>query len=302
MEQPLSRLEAMELDARIDQTAVDWASASEGAEAFRFAAPSGPLAAWSMGDAGCPRVVLVAGATGSKEDFLLLAPPLVAAGYYVQSYDLAGQYESACAGPSESSGRWDYPLFLADMEAFVEAGDVPVHLLGYSFAGVLAQLVVASRPELVRTLTLLSTPPMTGQVFRGARFIGLPSRVVGYRGCASLMLWAIRRNVNGVTPNRYQFVMERLPKTVRASVDDIIDLMRHTPDVTGLVRGSGVPVLVATGDGDLWSQALHREFAGLLGARLAVYRTGHAPCETTPNQLAWDMIELFGESEGVRSL
>ena len=294
MEQPsISRLEAMAQDAQIDQTAVDWASANPGAEAYSFAAPSGSLAAWSLGDPADPRVILVAGATGSKEDFKLLAPPLVAAGYHVQSYDLAGQYESAGAGPSESSGRWDYPLFLADMLAFIESGPTPVHLLGYSFAGVLAQLIAAEHPELVRTLTLLSTPPMTGQVFRGARYIGAPSRVVGARGCASLMLWAIRRNVNGVTPNRYQFVMERLPKTVRASVDDIIDLMRHTPDVTTQLRESGTPIMVATGDGDLWSQALHREYASRLGAHLTVYRTGHAPCETTPNQLASDMLELF---------
>ena len=282
------------LDALIDQTAIDWATPDPDSTAFRFKAPSGELAAWSLGDPSHPRVVMVPGATGSKEDFLLLAPPLVRAGYFVQSYDLAGQYESAGAGPSPSSGRWDYPLFLADMLAFIEdAGSTPVNLLGYSFAGVIAQMITADHPELVRSLALLTSPPLTGQVFRGVRFIGVPSRIVSYKVCASLMLWAIRRNVNGVTPARRRFVMERLQATKRASVDDIIDLMRHTPDVTAQIRDSGIPVLVATGDGDLFPVRTYREYAERLGAQLAVYRTGHSPCETTPNQLAADLLALY---------
>ena len=284
-----------ELDALIDQTAIDWAAPDPAATLFRFAAPSGELAAWSLGDPGNPRVLLVPGATGSKEDFWLMAPALVSAGYFVQSYDLAGQYESAAAGPSPSSGRWDYPLFVDDMLAFIEdAGTKPVHLLGYSFAGVVAQMITADHPELVSSLTLLTSPPMTGQVFRGVRFIGLPSRIVSYKVCASLMLWGIRKNVNGVTPNRGKFVLDRLKVTNRTSVDDIIDLMRHTPDLTAQLRQSGIPILVATGDGDLYPVATYRKYAEQLGARLAVYRTGHSPCEITPNQLTADMLALFG--------
>ena len=229
-----------------------------------------------------------------------MAPALVRAGYFVQSYDLAGQYESADAGPSPRSGHWDYELFFDDMLAFIRDGGgtpgAPVHVLGYSFAGVIAQLVTNRHPELVRSLTLLTSPPMTGQVFRGVRFVGWLSRLVTARVCAKLMLWGITSNVNGVTPNRGAFVQARMQVTKRASVDDIIALMRRTPDVTAGVAASGVPALVATGDGDLWPVRTYRQYAARLGAELAVYRTGHSPCETTPNQLVYDMLALFGRA------
>ena len=60
---------------------------------------AGRLATITMGDPGNPRVLLVPGATGSKEDFSLMLPELAAAGYFVLSCDIAGQYESAGAGP-----------------------------------------------------------------------------------------------------------------------------------------------------------------------------------------------------------
>lgn len=47
----------------------DWTALPDGATASRFAAPSGSLAMVSLGDPAHPRVVLVPGVTGSKEDF-----------------------------------------------------------------------------------------------------------------------------------------------------------------------------------------------------------------------------------------
>jgi alpha-beta hydrolase superfamily lysophospholipase len=52
-----------------------------------------------MGPPDGRRVVLVPGATGSKEDFRRVLPLLAAAGYRAESFDLAGQFESAGAGP-----------------------------------------------------------------------------------------------------------------------------------------------------------------------------------------------------------
>ena len=91
---------AEQLDAMLPE--IDWAVLPVGAVRSRFAAPSGQLAMVSLGDPGNPRVLLVPGVTGSKEDFTLMMPELAAAGYHVQSFDLAGQYESAAAGPARS--------------------------------------------------------------------------------------------------------------------------------------------------------------------------------------------------------
>ena len=146
---------------------IDWTIPPAGSVASRFAAPSGELAVVSLGDPSDPRVVLVPGVSGSKEDFALVLPVLAASGYYVQSYDLAGNYESADAAPPPGT-PYSYELFADDLIAFLEAGG-PAHLLGYSFAGTIAEIVTVQRPELVRSLTLLATPPQPGNGFRGDR-------------------------------------------------------------------------------------------------------------------------------------
>ena len=76
--------------------------------------------------------------------------------------------------------------------------------------------------------------------------------------------------------------------------------MRRVPDVRDAVAASGVPILVATGDHDLWPTHLHAANAERLGARLAVYRTGHSPCETAPHQLGRDMVALFRAGDARR--
>ncbi|MCX7521266.1 alpha/beta hydrolase [Microbacterium sp. STN6] len=289
-----AQAEAAARDARIGD--VDWSRLPDGARRLRFVAPSGALAAFSLGDEANPRVVLVPGATGSKEDFLLLAPLLERAGFYVQAFDLAGQYESADAAPADG-GRYDADLFTADLEAFLASGP-PAHLLGYSFAGIIAQLVTVAHPELVRSLTLLTAPPLTGQAFRRIRWIGWLAPFLSPRVGASLLIWGIVTNKNRVPPGRLRFVRSRFARTRRSSVDDMVGLMMRTPDVRDRLVETGIPLLVAVGMRDLWPISLHSRFARQIGARLAVYRTGHSPCETAPHQLAADMLALFEEAEG----
>ena len=285
--------DAARLDAALPD--IDWSIAPVGSAFTRFRAPSGELAVMSLGDPADPRVVLVPGATGSKEDFYLLAPILAAAGYYVQSYDLAGQYESADAGPVPG-GRYTYELLVTDFVAFLREGGA-AHVLGYSFAGILAQLALVEHPELFRSLTLLTAPPEPGQAFRGVRVIGWLSWFLNGRQGAGLMIWGIVTNKNKVPPSRLAFVRSRFALTRRSSVDDIVGLMKRVPDVRERVADTGIPVLVATGDHDLWPTHLHAANAKALGAHLAVYRTGHSPCETAPHQLGRDMIALFREGD-----
>lgn len=287
--------DAARLDAGLPD--VDWSSAPVGARFSRFDAPSGELSVVSLGDPADPRVVLIPGVTGSKEDFWLLAPILVAGGYFVQSFDLAGQYESAQAGPV-SGGHYTYELLVGDVLAFLRAGS-SAHVLGYSFAGVLAQLALAQKPQLFRSLTLLTTPPEPGQSFRGVRMIGWLSWILSSRQGAGLMIWGIVTNKNRVPPGRLAFVRSRFALTRRSSVDDIVGLMKRVPDVRESVVASAIPVLVATGNHDLWPTHLHAQNAAILGATLAVYTTGHSPCETAPHQLGRDMIALFRRADRV---
>jgi pimeloyl-ACP methyl ester carboxylesterase len=287
--------------ARLDAALVDrdWTVHPDGSDASLFDAPSGALAMISLGDPENPHVLLVPGVTGSKEDFTLMMPGLAAAGYYVQSYDIAGQYESTAAGPerlSEPRGHYDYELFADDMVAILEQAPAPVHVLGYSFAGTVAQLVLVRRPELFASLTLLSCPPQPGQGFRGVSRIGWFSGLATGRIGAALMIWGLHRNFTRVPPGRLAFVDHRLEITRVAAVEDIIRLMKRAPDCRPQLAASGIPKLVAVGEHDLWPLRLHSTFAAEIGAKVAVYRTGHSPCETSPHQLNRDLIELYSRA------
>ncbi|MCD2443807.1 alpha/beta hydrolase [Agromyces sp. SYSU K20354] len=291
-------------DARALDEAIpdlDWRRLPPGTERSWFDAPSGRLARIALGPVDGQRIVLIPGATGSKEDFVLMLPLFASAGYRVESYDLAGQYESADAGPwnlDPPRTQYDERLFLDDLLAVLDDGAGRAHVLGYSFAGTLAELALLERPDRFATLTLLSAPPEPGQAFRGIKRIGPLSSVTTPRVGAGLMLWGIRNNLNKVPPGRIAFVRERFALTRRESVDDIIGLMMRTPDVRADLEASPVPKLVAVGEHDLWPSDLHERFAREIGARYARYRTGHSPCETAPHQLVRDMMALFDEAEG----
>jgi len=262
-----------------------------GALASSFAAPSGELAVVSLGAPGRPRVVLVPGVTGSKEDFALMLPLIAEAGFLVQSFDLAGQYESHAAGPRPGE-PYSYELFAGDLIAFLEHGG-PAHLLGYSFAGIVAEIVAVRRPDLVSSLALLTTPPVFGNVFRGMSWVGPVAPAASPRAAAALMLWGLRSNVNRVPPQRHGFVRSRLEFTDRRSVEEILGLMMSAPDLREGLRSLSMPKAVATGMHDLWPLSRYRSFSEAIGARLLSYETGHSPCETTPRELSADLIELY---------
>src|SRR6478672_2592983 len=282
----------------------DWAVLPAGVMRGEFEAPSGTLATISAGDPGKPRVVLVPGATGSKEDFILMLPELAAAGYFVLSCDIAGQYESAAAGPEHlhpPRAHYDYPLFTDDLIALLDAGHGAAHVVGYSFSAIVAQVAFAQRPELFRSLTLLSCPPEPGNSFRGVqrigRFSGWASGWASGRVGAALMILGIRSNIVRVAPNRIRFVRYRFGFTRRKSVNDIFALMQHAPDLRPVLAAATLPKFVAVGEHDLWPLALHRRFAQAIGAKIAVYRGGHSPSETSPHQMSRDLIALYAGTE-----
>ena len=278
------------LDAAIGD--IDWTAPPPGSTTSRFAAPSGDLAVVSAGDPAHPRVVLVPGATGSKEDFALVLPLLADAGYHVQSFDLAGQYESHDAG---ANARYTYELFVDDLVAFLQRGG-PAHLLGYSFAGTIAQLVAVRRPDLVLSLALLTTPPGVGNVFASMKWLGpLAPFTTPHRG-AGLMIWGIVTNKNRVPPQRLAFVRSRFALTSRRSVDEIVGLMMASPDLRDEVRALPVPKLVVAGSHDLWPIAAHERYAHDIDAQFRSYSTGHSPSETTPHQLTADLLALYARS------
>ena len=284
---------ARTLDAELGD--VDWTHVPAGVQRVEFAAPSGALAGLVAGDERAPRVVLVPGVTGSKEDFVLMLPLLAAAGFRAESYDLAGQFESAAAGPERLSPpreHYDHALFVDDLLAVLATGSTPVHLVGYSFAGTVAAIIAAEHPALVASLTLISTPPLSGQSFRGVKVLGPISGVAPGRIGAALMIWGVRNNLNGAPSHRVEFVRARFDSTRRDSVADIIGMMKRTPDLDAALAALPIPKLVVAGEHDLWSVELHRAFAERIGAGLLVTAGGHSPSEDSPIELTRALVAL----------
>ena len=274
----------------------DWSAPPLGSVKGRLDVPSGRLASISAGQPGGDSIVLVPGVTGSKEDFSLMMPRLSQAGYRVLSFDLAGQYESADAGPERlvpPRAHYDYALFVDDLICILEARDSPSHVLGYSFAGIVAQLTLVQRPDLFSSLTLLSSPPQLGKAFRGVPLLGALSAHLNGRLQAALVIMAIRCNIKRVPPSRLRFVRHRFAQTRGRSVRDVFELMQRSPDLRDAVRRAPVPKLVAVGEHDVWPLALHRRFAAEIDARLSVYPGGHSPCETSPDELTRDLLRLI---------
>ncbi|MFJ6026926.1 alpha/beta fold hydrolase [Pseudarthrobacter sp. NPDC092424] len=290
---------AARLDAELGD--VDWTTPPEGSVRRTIEAPSGSLAALALGNPDNPCIVMVPGATGSKEDFVLMMPDLADAGYFVLSYDLAGQYGSAAAGPENlvpPRRHYDYQLFVDDFVAVLETTATPVHVVAYSFAAIVAQLAYAQRPQLFRSLTLQSCPPEAGQSFRGVSRVGRFSSWVNGRIGAALLIWGIRsgRFVH-VPPGRRRFVNHRFRFTRRQAVRDIYTLMQKAPDLRGTLAEASLPKFVAVGEHDLWPLRLHRLFAQDIKARIGIYRGGHSPCETTPHQFSRDLITLYAKAD-----
>ncbi|MFJ7749639.1 alpha/beta fold hydrolase [Arthrobacter sp. NPDC097144] len=289
--------EAQRLDARLGE--VDWAAPPAGSVSRTFHAPSGPLAMRTMGAETDPPVLLVPGAMGSKEDFALMMPLLAAAGYYVLSYDLAGQYESSPAGPEHLSppqDHYSYDLFVNDLLAVLESLSGAAHVLGYSFAGIVAQIALQRRPGLFRSLCLLSCPPVPGQSFRTVSRVGRFSPLVNDKMHAGLIVWGIRRNFVGVPAARMEFIRHRFDYTRKDSLQDIVSLMKRSPDLRQTLAAAALPKLVAVGRADVWPLYQHYAFARAIGAGFAVYGTGHGPCEDAPHQLSRDLLGLYEQA------
>src|SRR3954454_15994112 len=126
-----------------------------------FPGVAGPLAALDTGGEAVRGIaLLVAGYTGSKEDFAPLLAPLAEAGYRVVAFDQRGQFESP--GPDDPSA-YSVAELAADVVAVArvlheESGE-PLHLLGHSFGGLVTRAAVLAEPALFTSFTLLGSGP-----------------------------------------------------------------------------------------------------------------------------------------------
>ncbi|GAA4597040.1 pimeloyl-ACP methyl ester carboxylesterase [Actinoplanes octamycinicus] len=129
--------------------------------------------------------VYVHGLGGSSQNFTDLAG-LLADRFDGQAVDLPG------FGYSDPSPRYSIPAFAATLIDYLEeSGRGPVHLIGNSLGGSISVRVAALRPDLVRTLTLVSPAMPFLDPRRTAQGPVLP--LLALPGAERLMAWALTR-------------------------------------------------------------------------------------------------------------
>lgn len=229
----------------------------------------GPLAVTEVGEAG-PLVVLVPGYTGSKEDFRLLLDPLAEAGYRVVAVDQRGQYQSP--GPDDPSA-YTVDALAEDLVGVLEALGEPVHLVGHSFGGLVSRAAVLREPDRVRSLTLLSSGPaaLTGKRVQMLELMR-PLLEAGGLVAVADAVEALEDAMGLAKPPELRaFLRERFLANSSTGLLAMAEALTSEPDRVEELAKTGVPVLVAYGEGDdAWAPELQADMARRLGAEHVV--------------------------------
>jgi pimeloyl-ACP methyl ester carboxylesterase len=273
-----------------------------------FAGRAGPLAALDTGDEGeLGTALLVAGYTGTKEDFAPILAPLAAAGVRAVTIDQRGQFESP--GPDDPA-RYTVDELAGDVltvgrELRVEARG-PLHLLGHSFGGLVCRGAVLAEPMAFDSLVLLGSGPsrLTG---RRAQLLDHLAPLLEAGGVPLVhetmeQLAMTDPRAQAVPAPTREFLSRRFLRNSAAGLRGMADAMLGEPDRVEELAATGVPVLVANGEADdAWLPHVQADMARRLGARHEVIDGSiHSPAVENPPRTAQVLLDFWRSVAEVR--
>jgi pimeloyl-ACP methyl ester carboxylesterase len=230
--------------------------------------------------------LLVPGFTGSKEDFIAVLEPLMTHGYRCLAIDLRGQNESS--GPAEEAA-YSLSGFGADLVAAAEAFDAePLHLVGHSFGGLVAQEAVVASPSRWASLTLVCSGPGALPDDHHER-TRLFADVLDAHG--SEVLWEAMQALDQAQgdavasdPAIADFLRRRFLRNSPGSLAAMARSLAGAQPRLAEVRAAAVPVHVVTGAEDgWWYPDVQEQMAAALDARFSVLtEVGHSPAVEQP--------------------
>jgi pimeloyl-ACP methyl ester carboxylesterase len=273
-----------------------------------FDGGAGPLAALDTGAEGpLGTALLVAGFTGTKEDFAPILAPLADAGVRAVAIDQRGQYESP--GPDDPAA-YTVDELAADVLAVVRvlraesAG--PLHLLGHSFGGLVCRAAVLTDPGAFSSLTLLGSGPsrLTG---RRAQLLDHLAPLLEAGGVPLVhetmeQLAMTDPRAQAVPAPTREFLSRRFLANSAAGLRGMADAMLGEPDRVEELAATGVPVLVAHGEADdAWLPHVQADMARRLGARHEVIDGSiHSPAVENPPRTAKLLLDFWRAVAGGR--
>jgi pimeloyl-ACP methyl ester carboxylesterase len=280
--------------------------ADHDAEQRTFAGGAGPLAALDTGAAAARgTALLVAGYTGSKEDFAPLLAPLAAAGVRAVALDQRGQYESP--GPDDPAAYSVGELgadVLAVAALLREETDGPLHLVGHSFGGLVSRAAVLADPSAFTSLTLLGSGPSRLPGRRAALLDHLAPLLEA--GGVDLVHQTMEQlamtdpKAQAVPQPIRAFLSHRFLRNSAAGLRGMADAMLSEPDRVLELAASGVPVLVAHGEADdAWPPSVQADMARRLGARHEVIDGSiHSPAIENPPRTVALLLDFWSSLPG----
>ncbi|MEU2064248.1 alpha/beta hydrolase [Streptomyces sp. NPDC013455] len=167
---------------------------------------------------GLPPALYVHGLGGSSQNWSSLMAELDGA-VDSEAVDLPGFGDS----PPPDDGDYSVTGHARAVIRYLDAaGRGPVHLLGNSLGGAVATRVAAVRPDLVRTLTLVSPALPELRVQRSA----VPTGLLGVPGVAALFTrltreWTAEQRVRGVMALCYGDPAKVSPEAFRHAVEEL---------------------------------------------------------------------------------
>lgn len=257
---------------------------------------------YSLIDAVGPRrgtALFVAGYTSSYDTFNCLLGPLAEHGYRVLGLSQRGQPHSS--GPNDEAG-YRLEQLGHDIHDFLDAVgiDDPVHLVGHSFGGVVAQEAVLQNPTRFASATMWNSGPRAmgeGEVAYEALQRG-----------GAFELWTIDRLRAGIDPDATrnvieQYYFDRLMGTSHHQLVAGAAILRDQVDRTLELRETGLRFLVSHGaNDDAWPVDWQRDMAVAINADYVVLaNAGHSSHGDRPNVAADVLAAFWSDSAGVTS-
>ncbi|MGF7122598.1 alpha/beta fold hydrolase [Rhodococcus sp. BE178] len=243
-------------------------------------------------------VVMVPGFTGSREDFLPMAPFVTAAGYRLISYSQLGQYDSDGPDGPDAVGEYTIAKFALDLAEVLDkvAPGEKVHLLGHSFGGLVTRAAVLNDPARFLDYVILDSPPSGQNLDMDLDMGQIPALLQegGNEALWQAMFGALQEAFPAPVK---EFLRGRILATKTANIAGIALSMSAEPDRVEELAATRLPILVVAGEEDVISVEVQADVASRLGVKFEIIAgAGHTPNEEKPEELTKVLVDFWGQT------